>query len=75
MKITRLAILASAAALLSSPALAQKSKDTLRIAVNNPFAVLSGYHLPVDDAGAIYRDVYEGLIAYDEHKKKWACPR
>ena len=63
--------MAAAAALLSAPAMAQKSKDTLLIAVNNPFSVLSGYHLPIDDAGAIYRDVYEGLVAYDEYKRKY----
>ncbi|NQV54351.1 MAG: hypothetical protein HQ503_00705 [Rhodospirillales bacterium] len=71
MKLTKLSLVAAAAALASMPAMAQKSKGTLRIAVNNPFAVLSSYHLPVDDAGAIYRDVYEGLVAYDEHKHKY----
>ena len=55
MHISKLTLLAAVAGLAATPALAQKSKDTLRIAVNNPFAVLSGYHLPVDDAGAIYR--------------------
>jgi peptide/nickel transport system substrate-binding protein len=71
MKFSKLVLMTSAAMLLAAPAYAQKSKDTLRIAINNPFIKLSGYHVPLDDAGAFYREIYEGLIAYDEHKQKY----
>jgi len=74
---TSLKIAASAAAALlvatslgTSPAMAQKSKDTLRLAINDPFTVLSGYCVPVDEAGNFYRRVYSTLISFDEHGKK-----
>jgi len=62
-----MAMIAAAA----SPALAQKSKDTLRFAINDLFPVLSSYHLPVDEASNVYRAVYEPLISYDERGKTW----
>jgi len=60
----------AAFAMAASPALAQKSKDTLRFAVNNPYALLSSYHLPTDEAALLYRDMYEPLIAFDEYNQK-----
>ena len=62
--------LTAAALLIAAPAVAQKSKDTLRYAVTNPFAQLSSYHLPVDEAAVLYREMYESLIGYDEYNKK-----
>ena len=59
----------AAVAVAASPAFAQKSQDTLRIAINNPFAVLSTYDLPVDEAGIFSREVYDNLLYYDEHKR------
>ncbi len=64
-------VLGATAALLATPTLAQKSQDTLRIAINNPFAVLSPYDLPVDEAAIFSREVYDYLIMYDEHNKKY----
>lgn len=58
------------AALMASPAGAQKSKDTIRLAINNPFIVLSPYHNPLDEAGNFFRVTHESLIAIDEHKQK-----
>ena len=55
----------------ATPAFAQKSQDTLRLAVNNPFAVLSSYELPIDEASNFSREVYDYLIMYDEYNKKF----
>jgi len=65
-----LAVTATALA-FAAPALAQKSADTLRVAINNPFASLSTYDLPVDEAGIFSREVYDYLLYYDEHNKKF----
>ncbi len=59
------------AVLTAAPAVAQKSQDTLRIAINNPFSVLSQYDLPVDDSSMFSRDVYENLLYYDEYKQTY----
>ena len=70
MRLKNVGILAAAAALLAGPAVAQKSKDTLRFAVNNPFAVLSSYHLPTDEAALLYREMYDQLITFSEYEQK-----
>ena len=56
--------------LAATPSLAQKSKDTLRLAINDPFPVLSGYCQPVDEAGNFYRRVYGTLVSFDERNHK-----
>jgi peptide/nickel transport system substrate-binding protein len=63
-------LLGSVGLLIVTPALAQKSKDTLRIASNDPFPSLSQYHHPVAEAGVFYRKVYEQMISVDERKQK-----
>ena len=63
-----LATAATVAALVAAPAMAQKSKDTVRIAINDPYTILSGYCVPVDEAGNFYRKIYGTLIAFDERK-------
>jgi peptide/nickel transport system substrate-binding protein len=70
MRVSSLA-LAATAVLCAAPAMAQKSADTLRVALNAPFNVLSTYDLPVDEAGVISRDVYDFLLSYDEHNHKY----
>jgi peptide/nickel transport system substrate-binding protein len=71
MQVFKLALAASAATLIAAaPAMAQKSKDTVRLAINDPFVVLSSYHVPVDEAGNFYRRVYQTLVAFDEHNDK-----
>ena len=57
-------------AIATPAAMAQKSKDTLRLAINDPFTILSGYCVPVDEAGNFYRRVYGTLINFAEHEKK-----
>ena len=71
MRILKSILLGVSAAALATPVLAQKSQDTLRIAINNPFAVLSPYDLPVDEAAIFSREVYDYLMMYDEHNKKY----
>ena len=71
MRLTTLGLIAAAGALLANTAFAQKSKDTVRYAVSNPFAVLSNFHLPLDEAAVVYKKVYEPLIGFDEYNQKW----
>jgi peptide/nickel transport system substrate-binding protein len=59
------------AALGAAPASAQKSQDTLRLAIISPFAVLSSYDLPHEESGLFHRDIYDFLLQYDEHNKKF----
>ena len=64
--------LASAAALaMTTPALAQKSKDTVRVAITETFVALSEYHLPIPEANNFHRTVYSNLIGYDEYKQEF----
>ena len=70
MRLMSFGIAAAAVALVASPVAAQKSKDTLRFAVNNPFAVLSSYHLPTDEAALLYREMYDQLIVFSEYEQK-----
>jgi len=44
---------AAAALLATGPAMAQKSKDTLRIAINDMFRVSDPYHFPLDGGRAL----------------------
>ena len=71
MKKSTTGALAAVAVLLAGPALAQKSADTVRLAVNDPIFVLSSYHVPADEASNFYRGVYQALLSYDEKGKKY----
>ena len=62
-KKTALAIGVAAAVLIAAaPAMAQKSKDTLRVAINDMFSVSDPYHFPLDENGQFYRTVYSSLV-------------
>jgi peptide/nickel transport system substrate-binding protein len=63
--------LAALAALSAGPAFAQKSEDIVRIAVNDSFATLDGFHFPLDEAAAFDRSVYLALMNFDANKKQW----
>ena len=68
------AILGLAAAALcagGAPALAQKSKDEMRVAINDMFNTVDPYVLPHDEGGSFNRTVYSPLIAYVEREKKY----
>ena len=71
MRMKTFGLAAAAAIIAATPAFAQKSKDTVRYAVSNPFTVLSNYHLPLDESAVIYKKMYEPLIGFDEYKQKW----
>ena len=60
-----------ALALQSGPALAQKSADTLRMAITDWWPTLDPYYFPQDEAAVFYRTVYETLVAYDERNHKF----
>jgi peptide/nickel transport system substrate-binding protein len=55
----------------AAPTLAQKSADTLRIAVTDPWSTLDPYYFPQDEAAFFYRTIYESLVAYDERKHEF----
>lgn len=59
-------VVAGMATMFATPAWAQKGDDTVRIAVNDTFAVLDSYHAPFDEAAAFDRVVYQSLIGYDQ---------
>ena len=56
---------------MAGAVVAQKSEDNVRIAVNDSFAVLDGFHAPSDESSAFDRIVYLPLISYDQNKKQW----
>ncbi len=56
---------------LASPAAAQKSADTMRLGINNPFSSLSQYFEATDEASIFTRRVFESLVGYDEYNAKF----
>jgi ABC-type transport system substrate-binding protein len=54
----------------ASPAVAQKSQDTLRIAIIDQFPTLLRYHGGVDESSVFSRRVFDELIGFDEHTQK-----
>lgn len=72
MKTYKISLLAAAglATALTAPAFAQKSKDTLRVAINDVFSTLDSYHFPQDEVGYFVRAMYGTLVAMDEHTGK-----
>lgn len=52
-----------------NPAVAQKAKDTVRVAITETFVALSEYHLPIPEANNFHRTVYSNLLGYDEYKQ------
>lgn len=66
----RLMIAALLAAMLAgSPALAQKSADTLRLAVNEPYRSMSPYHYPQSEGSFVSRTIFQTVIGYDARKR------
>jgi len=64
------AILAAAVA-AAAPASAQRSKDTIRLAINDMFPSSDPYNFPYDENSQFYRTAYQTLIAFDEHTGKF----
>ena len=71
MKSLTTALLAGAALIAAAPAMAQKSKDTVRIAINDPFPTILSYHHPVDEATNFSKRIFEQLIYRDEYHNKY----
>ena len=69
--LSRLLALAPLAALVAAPVAAQKSEDTIRLAVNDPFNTLDSYVIGHEEANTFNRVLYQHLINYDEYNKKW----
>ncbi len=67
-------ILLSAVAALTvaaTPALAQKSKDTLRVGFYQPLQLLDAFHAASPEASLAYRMVYDQLVGYDPVKREY----
>ena len=71
MTISRVCSLALAAALVATPALAQKSKDTLRLALYQDFSMIDAYHDPGPEPSLMSRMVFDRLIAFDAASRKY----
>ena len=65
------ALVGTGALSIAADAFAQKSADTVRIAMNFPTRRLSGYYQPEPEAGMFYRLMEEPLIRYDEGDGKF----
>ncbi|MCD6075340.1 MAG: transporter substrate-binding protein, partial [Rhodospirillales bacterium] len=63
----------AAALFLVTPASAQKAKDTLRIAANDQYSVLSPYDLPLDEASPFYNEIYSPLIVLNENTGQYTA--
>jgi peptide/nickel transport system substrate-binding protein len=63
--------LAAASLFAITPAHAQKSKNEMRVVINDMFPVLDPVVFPQDEAGTFQHAVYQALIAYEEHDKKY----
>lgn len=67
---------------MTAPALAQKSKDTIRYSTSESIKLLDPYYFTHFEAKPIYATIYENLLAYNsrEHKfmgvlaKSWSSP-
>lgn len=60
-----------AALAATTPAYAQKSADTIRIAINDMFPVVDPYNFPQDEQTSFNIAVYQGLVSYNEHSGKY----
>ena len=57
--------LVAALSMGSTVSLAQKAKDTLRVATTEPFKYVDGYYFPTPEGNFVTDEVYDGLIRYD----------
>lgn len=53
-------------AVVATPVFAQKSKDTMRIALAEALPVIDSYYSNSNDGSFYYREVYEPLVRYDD---------
>ena len=52
--------------------MAQKSKNEMRLAINDMFSALDPYLLPQDEAAVFHRRIFDPLLVYQEHERKFA---
>lgn len=62
---------ACAAALVATPALAQKSKDTLRVGVYQPISIIDAIFDPNPQTNQMDRMVFDSLVNYDTDARKY----
>ena len=55
----------------ASDAVAQKSKDTLRVAATEPFKYVDPYYFPTPEGNFVTDAVFDGLLTYDANKKDY----
>ena len=55
----------------ASPAFAQKSADTIRVAINDMFPLVDPYNFPQDEQTSFNMTVYQGLLGRDERAGKY----
>lgn len=68
-KLAGIAGLAAALA-VAGPVHAQKSADTIRMAINYMFPLVDPYNFPQDEQTSFNVGVYQGLVNYDERNGK-----
>lgn len=66
-----LAVAAAAVAATAMPAMAQKSKDTLRIGFYQPVRLIDPVYQPGPEASLVTRMVFDSLVRYDAKKRKY----
>jgi len=66
-----MSLIAAVAVALSSPALAQKSADTIRIGMAETIATLSTYHDSTPASHFLSHGLFDTLIAYDERTNSY----
>ncbi len=64
-------LLATCALAIATPALAQKSKDTLRIAFYQPVRLVDTYYEGGPEGTVANRMVFDNLVNFDESKKEY----
>lgn len=60
-----------ASALMAVPAVAQKSKDTLRVGVYQPISIVDGVFDPHPQTNLMDRMVFDSLLSYDYANRKY----
>jgi peptide/nickel transport system substrate-binding protein len=70
-KLTAILGIAAAALFAAAPVHAQKSKNELRIVINDMFGAIDPYNFPHDEGGSFYRTIYDNLINFDEWNGKF----
>ena len=70
-RMLKLALTALTTGLIATPAMAQKSKDTLRIGFYDPISIVDATYDPKPETGFLSRAVYDNLLAYDRKNNKY----